>query len=75
MEQLPTLDQLGQAIRLHCSARSIGLRELERETGISKATLSRAQHGMDMRATHYRTLVKKVWAPITFPIDETEPVS
>ncbi len=72
MEQistLPTLDQLAQAIRLHCSVKGIGLRQLEAETGISKATLSRAQRGLEMRANHYRELVAKIWRHPLFPVD------
>jgi hypothetical protein len=67
---IPTLSQLGEAIGLHLQARAIGLRELETETGISKSTLSRAMHGKDMRASHYLTLVRKIWGSPIFRIDE-----
>ena len=62
-DDLPTLPELGDALRLYLVDRGIGLREAERELGISKATLSRACRGMNMSATHYRALVKKVWLP------------
>jgi uncharacterized protein YerC len=71
MEQLPTLAQLGQAIKLHMSVHKLSTRDLERDTGISKATLSRASRGYDMRASHYIELVKKIWHGPLFSVDRS----
>jgi uncharacterized protein YerC len=63
LDPIPTLAQLGEAIRTYLAVRQIGLREAEVEFGISRATLSRASRGLNLSAQHFIMIAKKVWPP------------
>ena len=64
---IPTLGELGEGLKTYLAARRMGLREAEREFGISKATLSRASRGLNISAAHYVTIADKVFCT-SFPV-------